>query len=261
MKTRSLVKKYFLAEASAVVRLLQKPPDAFTPEDFHALRVHIKKIKTVMALANEACSEFNMEKLIKPYQLLFDLAGKVRELQLLTTIVHQYPQEPTLESYIRQLQARLEAATQDFFALTDQRFLRKLKKHNKKIYTYLNAIHHANAKKYASMMRHEIEEIMAMPAPDNEQYHRLRKKLKRLNYLRKMSKAGKKKLPLPDTFEELLGQWHDYLLISHDLLNAAQNHKLKPVEVKALMALQKRISNLAARLIKKINAVKAQLSH
>lgn len=261
MKASSILKHSFLRKSGAVLKLLKKQPADFTHEDFHTLRVHIKHIKVILELIASSCSEFNKTKYFTPYKKLFQLAGKIRELQLQHSAFNIYKADPALNFYNTQLKEREAQASKDFFDLIRKSLFKKLKRYNKKILSFMPAVGPKEIKRQLSRNIQEVEAILQLEKPEKEEYHLLRKKIKSLQFLQKLFLPVKERMILADPFQHLLGQWHDYWLISKDLLKDAQNHKLTPTEVKALMALQKKISNRAARLIEKINSVKSQLSH
>ncbi|HSF89499.1 MAG TPA: hypothetical protein VLA46_08790, partial [Saprospiraceae bacterium] len=82
MKTTAKLRKYYLSQIDSIEAILRKPGHAFTPEDFHMLRLSIKKIKAVLSFLSYYNSDFNKEKYYKPFKILFSHAGEVREIQI-----------------------------------------------------------------------------------------------------------------------------------------------------------------------------------
>ena len=257
MKTSAKLTRYYRQHADAVSELLQKPMTDFHEVDFHLLRVHIKKLKAIFSLTGACVINFNHEKLFKPFQTVFRQAGKVRELQLQVSLIKNYKQDPVLTDYYKKLESDIHKEQQEFFNLADDTLKKKLKKKVKETFPYLEKVHATAARKFLREKRTHIEGLIASGAPDQDQVHELRIRIKELYYLQKIFQPKTKRLSIADDFQELVGQWHDYQVISNDLLKDAQNHKLKPEEVKAIMIVQKKISNQAEKLFSKIEFAKA----
>ena len=257
MKTSAKLIKFYRQHADAAIELLQKPTADFHEEDFHTLRVHIKKIKAVFSLTDACVKKFKQDKLFIPFKTVFQQAGKVRELQLQVSLMKKYKQDPPLKDYYKKLEDDIQKEHQYFFKLVDHKLKNSLKKKVKETLPYLKKVNSSAVRKFLQEKRIHVEELVQAGNPHTEQVHELRKLIKELFYLQKIFQPKSKRLSIADDFQELVGQWHDYQVISNDLLKDAQNHKLKPEEVKAIMTLQKKISAQAARLFNKIEFAKA----
>lgn len=257
MKTSAKLIKFYHQHADAVNELLQKPTPEFHEEDFHALRVHIKKIKAVFSLTDACVKKFKQDKLFKPFKTVFQQAGKVRELQLQVSLMKKYKQDPALKDYYKKLEDDIQKEHQEFFKLVDYKLKNSLIKKVKETLPYLSKVNSSAVRKFLQEKRIHIEELIQKGNPQTEQVHDLRKHFKELFYLQKIFQPKTKRLAIADDFQELVGQWHDHQVISNDLLKDAQNHKLKPEQVKAIMTLQKKISAHAARVFNKIEFAKA----
>ena len=82
MKTAAALQKYYKSRINSLEKILGKPDKIVTPEDFHKLRVEIKKLRAVLTLVNWSEKNFKRKKFLKSYKKLFKQAGKVRDLQL-----------------------------------------------------------------------------------------------------------------------------------------------------------------------------------
>lgn len=240
----------------SILLLLRKPETQFGPRDFHALRVDIKRIKALLSLISAHCEDFRRKKQYKPFRILFRQAGIVRELQLQETILKKYGPEPELTTYFNQLDVELHHEQQLFFNLNSQQLLKSLKAKARKIYASLGEIKGGFVKRYLQEKREDIRSLMTSEILAEHDVHLLRKKIKELYYLQMIFQPENNHLDITDDFQELLGQWHDCQVIREDLLADAQNHKRPPGEIKAIMALHKKISAQATRLLAKIQTVK-----
>lgn len=257
VKTSVKLIKYFLGQSASVHLLLQKPSSAFSAEDFHMLRVYIKKMKAIFSLVQSAVKSFDQEKYFTPYKTIFRQAGRVRELQLEQSLISKYKLDPVLAQYYNRLESEIRNEQNAFFGLTDKKLKRKLKKNTTAVIPLMEKVDSSAVKKFLVEKRNIIELLLHGEKTEAGHVHELRKRIKELYYLQKIFQPKNKRLAVADDFQELLGQWHDYDVIREDLLKDAQNHKLKPEEVKAIMKIQKKISSHADRLFRKIEFDKA----
>ena len=58
MKPPALLEKYYSKRIAAIDGILQKPPGKFTENDFHDLRVEIKKLRALIDLLNFCAPHF-----------------------------------------------------------------------------------------------------------------------------------------------------------------------------------------------------------
>ena len=117
MKTTAKLRKYYLQQVDSIEVLLRKPGQDFTPEDFHVLRLCIKKIKAVLSFLRYYNPDFNKEKYFKPYKELFSLAGEVREIHIQQSQLKKYTSNPSLAKYFDELSKDLRDH-QEAFALS-----------------------------------------------------------------------------------------------------------------------------------------------
>src|SRR6185436_616704 len=82
MKVKKEMKDYFRERDRNIDLLLKKLRHSFAPENFHRLRVEIKKTKAFFELIGSASKKFDRDHFFRPYRTIFKEAGKVRELQL-----------------------------------------------------------------------------------------------------------------------------------------------------------------------------------
>ena len=123
---------------------------------------------------------------------------------------------------------------------------------------FLENVNARCVKKFLSGRKKEIENLLLLEKPQTGQIHTLRKSIKELYYLQKIFQPRNKRLAIANEFQKLLGLWHDYHVISNDLLSDARNHEWRPEEIKAIMAIQKKITGRAAQLFNTIESEKAK---
>ncbi len=252
MKTTAKLRKYYLHQVGVIEAFLRKSGNDFTSEDFHALRLGIKKIKAVLTFLSFYDPAFNKEKYFKPFADLFSQAGEVREIQIQQTQLKDYASNPLLAKYFDELSTDLKNHYIAFAEMIDQKLRKKIKSNAKKIEVFFNKAARKLMSRYLLEEQSRIHALMTADKLAKKDVHDLRKQIKDIYYLQRIFQPKDKRLVIADEFQEMLGQWHDYRVIAKDLLQGAQNHKLQPDEVKALMALRKNILARADRLLIKI---------
>jgi CHAD domain-containing protein len=258
MKTSSRLINYFQEQSDAISRLLRESSGDFRPEDFHLLRIHIKKIKAIFSLTAYCVEGFDQQKYFKPYKAIFQRAGAIREMQLQEMMMKKYKPDHVLADYYHQLDSAIRHECQLFSSLVDKKLKRKLKNNVKSTTCFMKNVVKPCVKDFLLEKRSHIEKLLHCEKLEISQAHELRKRIKEVYYLQKIVQPKNKRLAIADDFQELLGQWHDHDVIRKDLINDAQNHKLKPEEVKAIMAVQKKITGRGTQLFLKIESEKAK---
>ena len=82
MKTSKSGSGYLKKIRKNIIALLKKSPEKFEDEDYHKLRVEIKKLKAIAGFIEFSNKKFSKKKHLKPFIKVYKQAGKIRELQL-----------------------------------------------------------------------------------------------------------------------------------------------------------------------------------
>jgi CHAD domain len=256
MKTTAKLRTYYHRQIDTIDSILQKQGHPFTPEDFHILRLSIKKIKAILSFLRFYDPDFRKEKYFEPFETIFRQAGEVREIQIQQTLLNSYASNPLLEKYFAALAANLLLHQANFSDLIDRKLRKKIKSNARKVDAFFRKAASRLMDQYLKDERSRIDQLLKADKLQKKEVHALRKQIKDIYYLQKIFQPRNKRLVIADEFQEMLGQWHDYRVIARDLLKGAQNHKLLPQEVKALMSLRKNILARAERLLVKIELAK-----
>ena len=75
-------KKYLKKRIQAIIALLKRPKRKYWQVTFHQLRIEIKKLDALFDLIDFCAKDFDRDKLFKPFEEIFQQAGKVRDLQI-----------------------------------------------------------------------------------------------------------------------------------------------------------------------------------
>ena len=78
----SVITAYFQKQLNIIERILEKRHRKMSKEDIHRLRIAVKKIKALSTLVLFCRPDFRINKFMKPFNRIFKVAGKMRELQL-----------------------------------------------------------------------------------------------------------------------------------------------------------------------------------
>lgn len=252
MKTTAKLKKFYLHQVDTIEAILRKSGHDFTAEDLHTLRVCIKKIKAVLSFLRFFDPDFNKDKYFKPYENLFRQAGEVREIQIQQALLRKYESNPLLAKYFEALSLDFSIHQAAFAKLIDRKLRKKIKTNAKKVEAFFPKAAQQLMTKYLLEEQASIHKLIKADQLAKKDVHDLRKQIKDIYYLQKIFQPKNKRLVIADDFQELLGQWHDLRVVAKDILKGAQNHKLQPDEIKALMALRKKILTSSDRQLAKI---------
>ena len=256
MKTTAKLRKYYLQQVDSIEVLLRKSGQDFTPEDFHVLRLCIKKIKAVLSFLRFYNPDFSKEKYYKPYKELFSLAGEVREIHIQQSQLKKYTSNPSLAKYFDELSNDLRKHQETFAKLIDQKLRKKIKANAKKVDAFFQRAAKKLMTQYLLKEQSNIQLLMKADKLAKKDVHNLRKQIKDIFYLQKIFQPKDNRLIVADEFQEMLGQWHDNRVLAKDILKGAKNHKLQPDEVKALMTLRKKILASSDRQLAKIEVTR-----
>ncbi len=256
MSASKQIKKQYRKRERNSIYLLRKPPQEYTSEDYHKLRVEIKKLRALFNLVSFCLKNFKRKKYFKPFKIIFKQAGKVRQLQLEQILLKKYSLSYSLKNYIAQLKKTQLEERNIFFSICDKN-VADIKKKHKKIISRINKIHKKRINQYMENSRQKIEEELNKKQLKEEQVHKLRKQLKEFYYNRKsLNFENDHLLKQSDAFQELLGKWHDYQSTDDHLKKIINSHQLKSTQLKHLKKTEPKISVTKKQLLKKINASK-----
>jgi len=90
--------KYLEQQSDSIAFLvLKKRAGSFVPATFHKLRVQIKKLHFLFDLIKFCSTGFKKKKHYRLFKLIFQQAGKVRELQVEETALKSYLNKSALK--------------------------------------------------------------------------------------------------------------------------------------------------------------------
>jgi CHAD domain-containing protein len=208
-------------------------------EDFHQLRVTVKKIRALLQLLSYCHGQTKQGG--KKLENLFKRAGKIRDLQLL---IHRLRKQiKSGDKGGRELQHRL----QERLDLRIERFQHRYRHREKEtlaktlltIERMIRAERVATTADYFRTTKEKIIATLREPVLDEKQLHHLRAGIKSLHYNHRLApRVGAARL-IDDTqlikWEKLLGEWHDAVGIAR---------KMDKLQTTATLELQQRLRGI-----------------
>lgn len=253
MKASKSYLKFFKKITKTINSLLSKPVQEYANEDYHRLRVEIKKLNALLNCLQFCSKKFKRKKYFKPFQKIFRQAGKIRELQLQESMLKKKP-EHSIEHYLSSLEKRIRRGQKKFASQVHKKSRKKIKKSFRKIEPFLTKMNDRKVAEFMQNERKKIKRLMQQKSLATEDIHEIRKCLKVDYYNRKIH-------PLPepnvlneeDQFLELLGNWHDCRILNDQLEQLIIKEEIYPTELNALLQIHADVSLDADVLFKEIN--------
>jgi CHAD domain-containing protein len=254
LKAGAILEEYIKKRTSVIDSFFIKPHHEFLAEDFHQLRVEIKKINAGFELISFCTKDFDRKKYYKPYQNVFKQAGKLREMHVQESILTGYKQYGSLKHFNEDFKKKEAHESEKFFLLLNEGLKLKLAKNQGPLVHFFERI---NEKCVDEFIREQQKKIKIVTRKSNlaaDQIHRLRKRLKDIGYIRKLFLTREYKAPKNGSVQSLLGQWHDHDVITRNLQKVISKGNIIKEEIKDLRKIEKKISAKATNLLKKINS-------
>lgn len=250
-----VLETYFNNRKSAVNRILETAPEFYTVENFHELRVELKKIKALFEMVAFCSKTFKLKKNFAPFKIIFKKAGIVREIQVDQAILEQQPNFHLIQSYSCRLKKREAKERKDFFSITNKRFIKKLQQKYPIIIRFLKKTRAKKANRYLNKITKEKKKIISKNAFKKQQIHAFRKRIKVHQYNTKIFDLNQQSKQVPEkiTLSDMLGEWHDCIVVIALLKKAIKSKKTISRETKQLVAIKKLILLKSDLLFNKIN--------
>ena len=255
-KQMKLNAKYLKNRRDAINSLLEKPKRLYTPATFHKLRVELKKLDAFFDLIKFCSRGFKHKKTVKPFKLIFNHAGKVRELQVEEAMLKKYFLDNLLTEYSDSLKKLRLQEQKDYFSIANKKLASELKKKYREILPFVAQMDKKKVKNYMKKKKNKIEKLLSQGTLETQQAHALRKRLKKFNYNRRSLNLGKqeKSLSNKDVLPELLGEWHDCQVVIKHLNKSMNTIGINSKEGTQCETVKANISSDSQELFKKINA-------
>lgn len=256
----SVIAAYFQKQVNTIERILNKPHRKICKEDNHKLRIAVKKIKALATLVLFYQPDFTISKFMKPFNRIFKVAGKMRELQL--EISRLKKMEPgLLKGYLHHLKTRLKKKKHLFFTLSNKQLRRNLQKKSKMILPLFDEVSRSSVNRFLEEKRNEISQLLISENLKEKQAHELRKRLKEFYYTLFVFGIKDKRFAKIDDFQQLLGQWHNDVVLKDGLQKALDKKDEPDNELEIISNARNKISYESELLFEKIKASAASIDN
>ncbi len=249
------LKKYFAKRKERIDALLTKRK--YTAEDYHKIRVEIKKMDALFELLNFSCDNFKRKKYFKLLNTIFKQAGVIRELQLETNMLKKNLHNQ-VSSYLSNLKQCERSAQRNLFSIPDNKFKKKLKENYKSVVPFVKKMNKKIVNEFLEKKKRKIHSLLNENLLRPDQVHEIRKRLKSFYYNLESVDLQMQYSRIKQTYEfqEILGKWHDYRVMSGHLKKAINSGQYKSIELKRLEKIKAKLTSEAEIWFAKINAAK-----
>ncbi len=196
-----------------ILWLLKKSPKKFEDEDYHKLRVEIKKLKSVAGFIEFSNKHFSRRQQLKPFSKVYKQAGKIRELQLEEAFLKKNNVQ-FIQHYLDDMAKRIKKEKKKFGSLISKKTREKTKNVMREIEPILAKTDDNDVIQFMNNERSQIASLIQNLPLNPENAHKLRKILKEDFYTRKRIDWPSQKLKAEDHLLELLGKWHDCVVLN-----------------------------------------------
>jgi CHAD domain-containing protein len=243
-----LAKEYFIEQHALCCKYLRAYSARKSAENLHQLRVAIKKLRALLHMLHKIDPAFEYRKVFLPYKNVFKQAGAIREESLhrdkiLKAIENYEPPNASLRLIDKRNKELISAIP---------RHLKNISKVEPEIFDGFEKLERKKILPYCTrLFKHLANKWKKIES--EEDLHKFRKRLKQFIYcshlLSDNEKAGiatAKKYTALDELQDILGKWHDNVL----LLNKLSDDKLK-VSARFVFALKHQTHQLLIKARKK----------
>lgn len=253
MQSLEIIRSYLKKREKTIGELLTKKHKTDAPENFHQLRVEIKKTRAALTLLSTCASSLDLKQKMAPYRDLFKQAGKIRELQLHQTYLHKHSGAKEMPVYNKTLEEQTSEEIKRFSALKKQKEIRSIAHNSGSLRLSPFNINDTTLENTLEREQETIVKLLAKSKLKVPQMHDLRKRIKRFHFLSTLIPLKTKKLKGLDEFQELLGKWHDYEVFGEELQKADKLQNIPIEEKKKIRKLKPKVVQKRETLFKKID--------
>ena len=236
-------KSYFLQEHLKCCKFLLAYKQKRTNENLHQLRVSIKKIKAVIVMAEKISHQSILERHFSGYKIIFKKAGVIREIALQQKHLAKNSVNLKLKNANRSELIKLK---KEFIASTPQ-LMKDVQNNKQQIEKSMALIPYKEIKSYC---RQRIKKLPKQwkKVKNKEEVHGFRKKIKHVLYCSQLLNTddrteliSAKKITQIDKLQNLIGKWHDRVVLLQKMQTAHLNTELKnnPLKLKTKQLLSK----------------------
>lgn len=255
------IEKYYSKRIESINGILQKSPEKITEEDYHDLRVDIKKLKALMALLNFCARSFNKKTLFHPFVPIFRQAGKIRELQLEIGTLKEFNLYDALTRYRLTLERQLRIEKRKFNDLNGPWMKEGISGSIHSLSHFFVKASHSEIEEFLEKQKSGLHRLLLVRTLDEDEIHLLRKKIKEYYYTARIFSPDNEQFEKIDRFQLLLGDWHDTVIMQQRLHKAMDSGELQLAESQRVNNLISTLASKQRQFYKKLHAEKDDIIH
>jgi CHAD domain-containing protein len=245
-----VIKEYARNRFESLKEVLGKK-NGYVIEDFHDIRVEIKKLNAISRILKFCYRPFNRRKFIAPYKKLFSCAGKIREAQLESALFDELQLTGYLDSYLKNKNARLKKDVSQFEKMAKISH-KKINKHFVALEPCFNKISREKILSFADILNSQVTSIVIADEWTDEEIHELRKKLKELLYTINIFQFAGTESKSIDALQDLIGKWHDKVVIAGQLSNKKLYRNINREEKVTMRMVVENLKETSGQMLEKI---------
>lgn len=236
-------------------------------ETLHQFRVEVKKIRAVCFQLEQLKDRRKVKKYHHQIRHIFRKGGHIRELQLERAWLSRHRKFNLIR--LMAYDANLEKADKSFHMEVPE-MLHIFKKARKKLDQYLQLVTQDESDHYVTeQWCVTLQSVLAVTA--DSAWHETRKKIKQLLYARNWIPSDavqtapvKKIFQGLDKLQDLIGQWHDLLVLENKILGIHKKVKGHAILIRELQLAIGKLNiekeNLAVRIRRTLQKIRKQIS-
>jgi len=261
MQPMKTIYSYLKKRQESIFNLLKTRKKKNDPENYHQLRLEIKKTKAALSLLSRCTSAVDIKSKMLPYNKLFKQAGKIRELQLHKAYLDKFSEPEAMPVYAKTLEQLTAEEIKRFYELKMQKEFRSMADSTEKLELSPLNVNETTLETTLEQEQENIVRLLSKTRLKVPQVHDLRKRIKSFHFLSTLIPIKNKKLKHLNEFQELLGKWHDYEVFGEELQKVEKLKLIPDQEKKKLRKLKPKVIQKRNVLFKKIDKTRFSLIH
>jgi CHAD domain-containing protein len=245
-----VIKEYTRNRFDSLGKVLGKKK-GYVIEDFHDIRVEIKKLNAVSGILKFCFRPFKRRKFIDPYKKLFSCAGKIREAQLESELFEELQLTASLGSYLKNKNAQLEKDVSQFEKMA-KAIRKRMDKNLQTLEPCFNKINREKIYSFVINLSNQVNFIIGDVEWTDEEVHELRKKLKELLYTINIFQISGAESKSIDALQDMIGKWHDKVVIANQLSNKKLLKKINKQERVTMQLVVEYLNHSSVQMLDKI---------
>lgn len=245
-------RRYYKKCLNRIGKILKQ--DDFTEETVHQLRVEIKKIRALFILLHHIDRKFPTHKFYKPFETIFEMAGKTRAVQVEEKLLKEYIFNSS-DLYLAQLQTLVLKKSDRLKKAASSDAIAKLDRGKKAIAPFLNKVTEKRVQHFLKTSGKKLNGLLKRKIFKEQDLHALRKHLKSFYFI---AKIGYENMIIPEPWSkllELLGEWHDEQVAIEHLRKAIYSSRFTQDEINRLYVVKREITDNRENLIDQIVSI------